>query len=89
MGSSLSKHVCSCRIKRQKENQRRAEEQKMRDVAEQREPSPGEGTWEALAQLQLEERRVRDRQQRNKECVRYSQSELVVQSQVSLPEVNV
>nr|XP_030146791.3 coiled-coil domain-containing protein 15 isoform X1 [Taeniopygia guttata] len=58
-------------IKRQKENQRRAEEQKMRDMAEQREPSPGEGTWEALAQLQLEERRVRDRQQRNKERVRY------------------
>ncbi|RLV98099.1 hypothetical protein DV515_00011090 [Chloebia gouldiae] len=58
-------------IKRQKENQRRAEEQKMRDVAEQREPSPGEGTWEALAQLQLEERGVRDRQQRNKERVRY------------------
>ncbi|XP_053853060.1 coiled-coil domain-containing protein 15 isoform X2 [Vidua macroura] len=58
-------------IKRQKENQRRAEEQKMRDMAEQREPSPGEGTWEALAQLQLEERRVRDRQQRNKERMRY------------------
>ncbi|XP_063034485.1 coiled-coil domain-containing protein 15 isoform X3 [Melospiza melodia melodia] len=58
-------------IKRQKENQRRAEEQRMRDVAEQREPSPGEGTWAALAQLQLEERRVRDRQQRDKEHVRY------------------
>ncbi|XP_068028398.1 coiled-coil domain-containing protein 15 [Anomalospiza imberbis] len=58
-------------IKRQKENQRRAEELKMRDMAEQPEPSPGEGTWEALAQLQLEERRVRDRQQRNKERMRY------------------
>ncbi|XP_074415487.1 coiled-coil domain-containing protein 15 isoform X3 [Zonotrichia albicollis] len=58
-------------IKRQKENERRAEEQRMRDVAEQREPSPGEGAWAALAQLQLEERRVRDRQQRDKEHVRY------------------
>ncbi|XP_038017157.1 coiled-coil domain-containing protein 15 [Motacilla alba alba] len=58
-------------IKRQKENQRRAEEQRMRDMAEQREPSPGEGTWEALAQLQLEERRARDRQQRDKENMRY------------------
>nr|XP_021381520.1 coiled-coil domain-containing protein 15 [Lonchura striata domestica] len=58
-------------IKRQKENQRRAEEQKMRDMAEHGEPSPGEGTWEALAQLQLEESRVRDRQQRNKERARY------------------
>ncbi|XP_064253593.1 coiled-coil domain-containing protein 15 [Passer domesticus] len=59
------------RIKRQKENQRRAEEQRMQDMAEQREPSPGEATWEALAQLQLEERRVRDRQQRDKEHRRY------------------
>lgn len=58
-------------IKRQKENQRRAEEQRMRDLAEQQEPSLGEGTWEALAQLQLEERRVRDRQQRDKEHMRY------------------
>ncbi|KAM7030118.1 coiled-coil domain-containing protein 15 isoform 3-T3 [Acridotheres tristis] len=58
-------------IKRQKENERRAEEQRMRDMAEQREPSPGKGTWEALAQLQLEERRVRDRQQRDKEHMRY------------------
>ncbi|XP_050839548.1 coiled-coil domain-containing protein 15 isoform X3 [Serinus canaria] len=58
-------------IKRQKENQRRAEEQRMRDMAEQREPSPGEGTWEALAQLQLEEKRVRDKQQRDKEHMRY------------------
>ncbi|XP_023800988.1 coiled-coil domain-containing protein 15 isoform X2 [Cyanistes caeruleus] len=58
-------------IKRQTENQRRAEEQRMQDMAEQREPSLGEGTWEALAQLQLEERRVRDRQQRDKEHMRY------------------
>ncbi|XP_033375585.1 coiled-coil domain-containing protein 15 isoform X1 [Parus major] len=58
-------------IKRQTENQRRAEEQRMRDMAEQREPSLGEGTWETLAQLQLEERRVRDRQQRDKEHMRY------------------
>uniref|UniRef100_A0A8C3X5M7 Coiled-coil domain containing 15 n=1 Tax=Cyanoderma ruficeps TaxID=181631 RepID=A0A8C3X5M7_9PASS len=58
-------------IKRQKENQRWAEEQRMRDMAEQREPSLGEGAWEALAQLQLEERRVRDRQQRDKEHMRY------------------
>ncbi|XP_066059555.1 coiled-coil domain-containing protein 15 isoform X2 [Chamaea fasciata] len=58
-------------IKRQKENQRWAEEQRMRDMAEQREPSRGEGAWEALAQLQLEERRVRDRQQRDKEHMRY------------------
>ncbi|XP_056365586.1 coiled-coil domain-containing protein 15 [Oenanthe melanoleuca] len=58
-------------IKRQKEDQRRAEEQRMRDMAEQQEPSPGKGAWEALAQLQLEERRVRDRQQRDKEHIRY------------------
>ncbi|XP_054503272.2 coiled-coil domain-containing protein 15 isoform X3 [Agelaius phoeniceus] len=58
-------------IKRQKENQRQAEEQRMRAMAEQREPSPGEQTWAALAQLQLEERRVRSRQQRDKEHVRY------------------
>ncbi|KAJ7413198.1 coiled-coil domain containing 15 [Willisornis vidua] len=58
-------------IKRQKENQRRMEEQRMRDLAEQRKPSLGEGAWEALAQLQLEERRVRNRRQRDKEHVRY------------------
>ncbi|XP_032565558.1 coiled-coil domain-containing protein 15 [Chiroxiphia lanceolata] len=58
-------------IKRQKENQRRVEEQRMRDLAEQRKPSLGEGAWEALAQLQLEERRVKDRQQRDKEHARY------------------
>lgn len=80
--------MCSCRIKREKENLRREEEQRMRDMAEQRELSPGEGTWEALAQLQLEERRVRDRRQRDKEHTRYSQSALLVQSRVSLAEVN-
>ncbi|XP_063273835.1 coiled-coil domain-containing protein 15 [Prinia subflava] len=58
-------------IKRQKENQRWAEEQRMRDTAEQRESSLAEGAWEALAQLHLEERRVRDRQQRDKEHTRY------------------
>ncbi|XP_050178996.1 coiled-coil domain-containing protein 15 [Myiozetetes cayanensis] len=58
-------------MKRQKENQRRVEEQRMRDLAEQRKPSLGEGAWEALAQLQLEERRVKDRQQRDKEQARY------------------
>uniref|UniRef100_A0A8C3ECE3 Coiled-coil domain containing 15 n=2 Tax=Corvus moneduloides TaxID=1196302 RepID=A0A8C3ECE3_CORMO len=58
-------------IKREKENLRRQEEQRMQDMAEQRELSPGEGTWEALAQLQLEERRVRDRRQRDKEHTRY------------------
>lgn len=61
----------------------------MRDMAEQQEPSPGKGAWEALAQLQLEERRVRDRQQRDKENMRYSQSALLMQSQVALAEVNV
>ncbi|XP_071432174.1 coiled-coil domain-containing protein 15 [Pithys albifrons albifrons] len=58
-------------IKRQKENQRRMEEQRMRDLAEQRKSSLGEGAWEALAQLELQERRVRDRWQRDKEHVRY------------------
>ncbi|KAM4885732.1 coiled-coil domain-containing protein 15 [Sylvia borin] len=76
-------------IKRQKENQRWAEEQRMRDMAEQQEPSLGEGAWEALAQLQLEEERVRDRQQRDKEHMRYSQCALLLQRQVSVAEVNV
>lgn len=61
----------------------------MRDVAEQQKPSLGEGAWAALAQLQLQERRVRDRQQREKEHMRYRQCALLVQSQVSLAEVNV
>lgn len=70
-GLVLTKRKPGSRIKRQKENQRQAEEQRMRAMAEQREPSPGEQTWAALAQLQLEERRVRNRQQRDKEHVRY------------------
>uniref|UniRef100_U3JRY2 Coiled-coil domain containing 15 n=2 Tax=Ficedula albicollis TaxID=59894 RepID=U3JRY2_FICAL len=70
-GLVLTKRKPGSRIKRQKENQRRAEEQRMRDMAELQEPSPGKGAWEALAQLQLEERRVRDRQQRDKEHIRY------------------
>lgn len=79
-GEAPSLSLFSCRIKRQKENQRQAEEQRMQELAEQREPSPGEGTWEALAQLQLEERRARDRQQREKEHMRYSQCELLGQT---------
>ncbi|XP_075029230.1 coiled-coil domain-containing protein 15 [Calonectris borealis] len=61
-------------IKSKKENQRRAEEQRMQEMAEQQEPSPGEGACETLAQLKLEERRVKkvkEKQQRNKEYVRY------------------
>lgn len=48
----------------------------MQNVAEQGEPSLGQGAWAALAQLQLQERRVRDRQQREKELLRYSQCAL-------------
>ncbi|XP_054659052.1 coiled-coil domain-containing protein 15 isoform X1 [Grus americana] len=61
-------------IKSKKENQRRVEERKMQELAGQQEPPPGEGAWEPLAQLKLEERRVKkvkDKQQRNKEYVRY------------------
>ncbi|XP_075579467.1 coiled-coil domain-containing protein 15 [Pelecanus crispus] len=61
-------------IKSKKENQRRVEEQRMRMMAEQQEPSPGEGACETLAQLKLEERKVKkvkEKQQRNKEYVRY------------------
>ncbi|KAK4809413.1 hypothetical protein QYF61_009668 [Mycteria americana] len=61
-------------IKSKKENQRRAEEQRMQETADQQEPSPGEGACETLAQLRLEERRVKkikENQQRNKEYVRY------------------
>ena len=46
----------------------------MQEAAEQQEASPGEGTCETLAQLKLEERRlkkVKENQQRNKEHVRY------------------
>ncbi|XP_075298505.1 coiled-coil domain-containing protein 15, partial [Opisthocomus hoazin] len=61
-------------IKGKKENQRRAEERRMQEAAEQQEASLGEGTCETLAQLKLEERRlkkVKENQQRNKEHVRY------------------
>ncbi|XP_009582494.1 PREDICTED: coiled-coil domain-containing protein 15, partial [Fulmarus glacialis] len=61
-------------IKSKKENQRRAEEQRMQEMAEQQEPSPGEGACETLAQLKLEERKVKkvkEKQQRNKEYARY------------------
>ncbi|XP_075377349.1 coiled-coil domain-containing protein 15 isoform X2 [Mycteria americana] len=59
-------------IKSKKENQRRAEEQRMQETADQQEPSPGEGACETLAQLRLEERRVKkikENQQRNKEYI--------------------
>ncbi|XP_010283958.1 PREDICTED: coiled-coil domain-containing protein 15, partial [Phaethon lepturus] len=61
-------------IKSKKENQRRVEEQRMQEMAGQPEPALGEGACETLAQLQLEERKekkVKDKQQRNKEYVRY------------------
>ncbi|XP_068274445.1 coiled-coil domain-containing protein 15 [Nyctibius grandis] len=60
-------------IKSKKENQRRVEEQRMKEMVDRQEPSPGEGTCETLAQLKLEERRVKkvkEKQQR-KEYVRY------------------
>ncbi|KAM4646315.1 coiled-coil domain-containing protein 15 [Amazona ochrocephala] len=62
------------RIKSKKENQRRAAEQRMQEVAEQEEPSSGVAASESLAQLELEERRVRkvkEKQQRDKESMRY------------------
>ncbi|XP_074783584.1 coiled-coil domain-containing protein 15 [Athene noctua] len=60
-------------IKSKNENQRRAEEQRMREVAAQQGPSPGEGACESLAQLKLVERREKmiKEKQRNKEHVRY------------------
>ncbi|XP_050769978.1 coiled-coil domain-containing protein 15 [Gymnogyps californianus] len=61
-------------IKNKKENQRRAEERRMQEMADQQEPFPGEGACETLAQLKLEERgakKVKEKQQRNKEYVRY------------------
>uniref|UniRef100_A0A672V6J5 Coiled-coil domain containing 15 n=1 Tax=Strigops habroptila TaxID=2489341 RepID=A0A672V6J5_STRHB len=64
------------RIKSKQENQRRAAEQRMQEVAEQQEPSSGEAASASLAQLELEERRVRkvkEKQQRDKESVRYVQ----------------
>ncbi|XP_065507946.1 coiled-coil domain-containing protein 15 [Caloenas nicobarica] len=62
------------RIKGVKEKQRWVAEQRMQEVAEQRDPSPGEqGPCETLAQLNLEERRARKlkEKQRNKERARY------------------
>ncbi|XP_009704114.1 PREDICTED: coiled-coil domain-containing protein 15, partial [Cariama cristata] len=61
-------------IKSKKENQRRAEEQRMQEMAEQQKPSLGEGACETLAQLKLEEgraKKIKEKQQRNKEYVRY------------------
>ncbi|XP_030320629.1 coiled-coil domain-containing protein 15 isoform X1 [Calypte anna] len=61
-------------IKGKKENQRRVEEQRLQEAADQTKLPQEEGIWEALAQHQLEERRVRkvkEKQQQNKENVRY------------------
>ncbi|XP_014816577.1 PREDICTED: coiled-coil domain-containing protein 15 [Calidris pugnax] len=61
-------------IKSKKEKQRRAEERRMQEEAEQQELPLGEETCRSLAQLKLEERRVRkveDKPQRNKEQARY------------------
>uniref|UniRef100_A0A8C3J4F5 Coiled-coil domain containing 15 n=1 Tax=Calidris pygmaea TaxID=425635 RepID=A0A8C3J4F5_9CHAR len=61
-------------IKSKKEKQRRAEERRMQEAAEQQELPLGEETCRSLAQLKLEERRVRkveDKPQRNKEQARY------------------
>ncbi|XP_054031998.1 coiled-coil domain-containing protein 15 [Dryobates pubescens] len=60
-------------IKSKKEKQRWVEEQRLMQMAEQREPSPGEAS-ESLAQLELEERRVEKaegKEQRHKERLRY------------------
>ncbi|XP_057281960.1 coiled-coil domain-containing protein 15 [Pezoporus wallicus] len=65
------------RIKSKKENQRRAAEQMMQEVPEQQEPSSGAAASESLAQLELEERRVRkvkEKQQRDKESMRYMEA---------------
>ncbi|KAM6238356.1 coiled-coil domain-containing protein 15 [Porphyrio hochstetteri] len=61
-------------IKSKQETQRWVEEQRMQEMSEQREPSSGEAACGALAQAQLEERRVREvkaSQQRRKEYMRY------------------
>ncbi|XP_074705007.1 coiled-coil domain-containing protein 15 [Strix aluco] len=60
-------------IKSKKEKQRRAEEQRMREVAAQQGPSLREGACDTLAQLKLVERREKmiKEKQRNKEHVRY------------------
>ncbi|KAM6370702.1 coiled-coil domain-containing protein 15 [Pluvialis apricaria] len=81
-------------IKSKKENQRRAEEQRMQETAEQHEPSPGEGAWENLAQLKLEERRakvVKEKPQQNKEYARFVEAlraqmrEKIKLSNIALP----
>uniref|UniRef100_A0A8C2SZN2 Coiled-coil domain containing 15 n=1 Tax=Coturnix japonica TaxID=93934 RepID=A0A8C2SZN2_COTJA len=61
-------------IKSKKENQRQVEEQRMQEVAKQQKTFLGEGVCEVLAQLELEERRlkkVKQKEQRNKEYTRY------------------
>ncbi|XP_075765488.1 coiled-coil domain-containing protein 15 isoform X2 [Pelodiscus sinensis] len=62
------------KIKSEKENQRRAEEQRLQEVAYQQDSWTREKACDILARLKLEERRVRkskEKQQRNKEYVRY------------------
>ncbi|TFK06336.1 pyruvate dehyrogenase phosphatase catalytic subunit 1 [Platysternon megacephalum] len=62
------------KIKSEKEHQRRAEEQRIQEMAYQQDTCSGEKACEILAQLRLEERRVRkskEKQQRNKEYMRY------------------
>ncbi|XP_068772856.1 coiled-coil domain-containing protein 15 [Struthio camelus] len=62
------------KIKSKKENQRRMEEQRMQEMAQPQEPCLGERACEILAQLKLEERRlkrIKEKQQRNKEYMRY------------------
>ncbi|XP_067419254.1 coiled-coil domain-containing protein 15 [Emydura macquarii macquarii] len=62
------------KIKSEKEHQRRAEEQRMQAMAYQQDTCSGEKACEILAQLKLEERRVKkskEKQQRNKEYMRY------------------
>ncbi|XP_025924839.1 coiled-coil domain-containing protein 15 isoform X1 [Apteryx rowi] len=61
-------------IKSKKENQRRAEERRMQEMAQQQGPCSGERACEILAQLELEEKRLKkmkEKQQRNKEYTRY------------------
>lgn len=67
------KALCAYRIKSKKENQRQVEEQRMQEVAKQQEPFLGESVCKILAQLELEERRlkkVKQKEQRNKEYTR-------------------
>ncbi|XP_062450663.1 coiled-coil domain-containing protein 15 isoform X2 [Rhea pennata] len=62
------------KIKSKKENQRRLEEQRMQEMAQQQERCSGERACEILAQLKLEERKlkkIKEKQQRNKEYMRY------------------